>query len=203
MTPSLDALVARIIDVPQRGARKLIGLAGPPASGKSTLAAQIAAEIPDARVVPMDGFHLSNDILQARGLLPRKGAPQTFDAKAFVALVSRLGDAGEVPYPTFDRGRDAVIADGGRIPARCGTIIIEGNYLFLDQQPWSNLRCAFDLTVSLDVPIGTLRERLLQRWRDQGLPEEAAIARAQGNDIPNAETVIVGSAQADISVANS
>lgn len=201
MTPSLDALVARIVDAPKRGTRKLIGLAGPPASGKSTLAAQLATVL-GGEVVPMDGFHLSNEVLQARGLVPRKGAPQTFDAEGFAALVSRLGDSGDVPYPTFDRDSDAVIEGGGVVLASCGTVIVEGNYLLLDQMPWVSLREAFDLTIFLKVPDEILRERLLQRWRDQGLAEDAAVARAYGNDIPNAETVNVRSLRAEIVVSN-
>lgn len=192
----------RIVGAPRRGSRKIVGLAGAPASGKSTLADQIAAEIPSARVVPMDGFHLSNDVLKARGLLRLKGAPQTFDAEGFVDLVSRLGDAVDVAYPTFDRTTDAVIADGGHVPASCSTVIVEGNYLLLKQGPWSRLPDLFDLTVLLDVSLEVLRERLVQRWLDHGLNKDAALERANSNDIPNAGTVIAGSGPADIVIVS-
>lgn len=198
MTP--DALAARIIATRASGVRKVIGLAGAPASGKSTLAQQLAAMIPNARVVPMDGFHLDNSVLEPLGLLPRKGAPETFDATGFVALVERLAEGGALRYPTFDRDSDAVVDDGGQLDASCDTVIVEGNYLLLDEPPWADLRGLFDLSIFLDVPAEVLQARLVQRWLDQGLSPEAALARAQGNDLPNAITVQKRSIQADVMI---
>lgn len=196
MTPA--ALAQRIIATPARGARKVVGIAGPPASGKSTFAEQVACAIPSAQVVPMDGFHLDNAVLQPLGLLASKGAPQTFDASGFVALVARLRDSGALTYPTFDRDADAVIERGGGLPASCDTVIVEGNYLLLDEAPWDRLPAYFDLSVFLDVPAEILKARLVQRWLDYGLKPDAALARAQGNDLPNAVTVMDRSMPADV-----
>jgi len=195
-----QTLAERIIATPARGKRKVIGLVGGPASGKSTLAGELAGLITNTQVVPMDGFHLDNSVLEPLGLLPRKGAPQTFDASGFLALVTRLREGGALTYPTFNRDIDAVVEGGGALPAECDTVIVEGNYLLLDETPWAGLGAHFDLTVFLDVPTNTLKARLVQRWLDQGLPHDAALARAESNDLPNAITVQERSLPADVIV---
>jgi pantothenate kinase len=183
------------------GKRRLIALAGPPASGKSTLADAVAAALNaqdcTAQVVPMDGFHLHNQILIDRGLLPRKGAPETFDALGFKHLVARLPNEDEIFYPLFDRNRDIAIAGAGRIGPECDTVIIEGNYLLLDAPHWRDLTAHWDLSIHLQVADSTLRDRLTQRWLQFGLSQEQSIARAE-NDLPNARTVTAQSLPADI-----
>lgn len=186
----LGEIAARIGETPLRNARRVVALAGAPASGKSTLAAQLATLLPRACVLPMDGFHLENTELHQRGLFARKGAPETFDAAGFCALVSKLHDAGVQPYPTFDRARDAVVADGGEISAQTETVIVEGNYLLFDHPAWQGLAAHWDLTLFLDVPETVLRERLKARWEAHGHSPEAAQARAAQNDLPNAQRII-------------
>jgi len=188
-----EKLLELINSLPATKSRRLIAVAGPPAGGKSTLAEQLAADLPDTAVVPMDGFHLDNDVLSARGLLARKGAPQTFDADSFVELVRALTEPVEVTYPTFDRGRDCVVPDGGRVDASCKTVIVEGNYLLLDAAPWNKLRGLWDVSFFLDVPFDILRDRLLARWRDHGYSEQDALKKAEMNDLPNA-TLVMNSA---------
>ncbi|EPX81158.1 AAA family ATPase [Litoreibacter arenae] len=188
--PVPPEILALISDLPKTQGRRLIAVAGPPASGKSTLAEQLAETLPDAAVVPMDGFHLDNDTLAERGLLARKGAPQTFDAQGFVALVRKLREPVAVSYPTFDRSRDCVVPDGGSVAPDCKTVIVEGNYLLLDAVPWDQLRDLWDVSFFLDVPLTALRERLLQRWRDHGYSEADALAKAESNDLPNAQVVL-------------
>ncbi len=174
--------------------RILIGLAGAPGSGKSTLAAELARRMRDqkirAEVVPMDGFHLDNTILDARGLRPRKGSPETFDAMGFVHLIRRLQGKGEVFVPVFDRSRDLAIAGATAVPADCEVIIVEGNYLLFDEAPWSDLAPLWTISARLDVPMPELRARLIQRWLRLGLSRAAATRRAESNDIPNAQRVI-------------
>ena len=198
MTP--EALATLIMAKPAKHPRKVVGVAGPPASGKSTLAGHLATLIPNTQVVPMDGFHLDNTTLEQMDLLARKGAPQTFDASGFVNLVGRLGRGDALRYPIFDRDRDAVVEDAKELPTTCETVIVEGNYLLLDEAPWTHLGPAFDLTVFLSVDKQVLSQRLLQRWRDQGLSEAAAQARALENDLPNAMTVIDRSVSADLTI---
>lgn len=186
----------------------MIGIAGPPGAGKSTLAEALCArldqDIPDhpAVVVPMDGFHFDNDILTARGLLARKGSPQTFDAQGFRHLLIRLraGEEG-VAIPVFDRGRDLARAGARVITQAQRVLLIEGNYLLLKKEPWAQLKSLFDLTVFLPVPMPILEERLIQRWLDHGLTQAAAETRARSNDIPNAGLVMAESQTADFNLS--
>ncbi|HSF93012.1 MAG TPA: hypothetical protein VLA51_12530, partial [Paracoccaceae bacterium] len=127
------ALLEKVLAAPRSGKRRLVALAGPPASGKSTLAETLCEKLNAAgcktQVVPMDGFHLDNSILIERGLLPRKGAPETFDAEGFASLIARIKNTSEVFYPTFDRTRDIAVAGTGFVPKDCDTVVVEGNYL--------------------------------------------------------------------------
>lgn len=183
--------------------RVVIAIAGPPAAGKSTFVAQLADQLDDAVVVPMDGFHLDNVILEKRGLLPRKGSPETFDVSAYAHLLQRIKRGDETIYaPLFDRQADLSRACAIEIPPEAKVILAEGNYLLLDQAPWHQLQPLFDLTVSLSVPEEILQQRLLQRWLDHGLTEEAALARAEFNDLPNARLVINESIRADCLINN-
>lgn len=196
MTPTrnLTELTQIVSGLPRGDLRHLVAVAGPPASGKSTLAEQLAEAVSAtgrrAEVVPMDGFHLDNTVLDARGLLPRKGAPQTFDLAGFSALLHRLSTLGEVVYPRFDRGLDKAIAGIGVMPADCDVAIVEGNYLCLDLPGWRDLMPLWTLSISLAVPFEELERRLLARWATYGLGPEAALARAQGNDLPNARLCV-------------
>lgn len=171
--------------------RVLIAVAGPPASGKSTLAAELAARLgASAAVLPMDGFHLDNDQLEALGLLDRKGAPETFDAQGFVNLLHRLRCETVVSYPAFDREADRTVPDAGQIEEDTRIVIVEGNYLLLNVPPWASLCDLFDLTIRLDVSKEDLETRLVQRWLDHGMALDQARARALGNDMTNAEFVV-------------
>lgn len=200
----LPALVDRILATPPRGRRRLVALAGGPASGKSTLAAALARALnsagAQAQVVPMDGFHLDNALLIARTLLERKGAPQTFDAAGFVHLVRRVRDEAEVVFPTFDRTRDLAVAGAGQITQACDTAIVEGNYLLFDAPQWRDIARLWDVSIRLDPPRDVLRARLVARWVAHGLDAEQARARAELNDLPNAQTVADAALPADITL---
>ena len=190
---SLDALAEVVLDAPRKERRRLVALAGAPGSGKSTLADHLAAALRArgcvAQVVPMDGFHVDNRILSAMGMLERKGAPETFDAQGFVRLAAALGRQTPVYYPLFDRSRDIAVAGAGCLNEGCDTVIVEGNYLLLDAPNWRDLSRFWDVSVRLDVPLSILRERLVERWLAEGVPQDAAIARAEGNDLRNAQAI--------------
>ncbi|KRW95024.1 AAA family ATPase [Paracoccus sp. MKU1] len=179
--------------------RRIVAIVGAPGSGKSTLAARLVAGLSDAVLVPMDGFHLDNRLLEADGLRGCKGAPQTFDAAGFVALVQRLKAGGEVIHPVFDRARDLAIAGAGRVAANTRLVVVEGNYLLLDRAPWRKLAGLWDLSVMLDVPMAELRRRLTARWQGLGRSPAEVMAHLE-NDLGNAELVQRESLPADLLV---
>ncbi|MDK8872053.1 nucleoside/nucleotide kinase family protein [Paracoccus sp. SSJ] len=179
--------------------RRVLAVLGAPGSGKSTLAAQLAAGLDDAVLVPMDGFHLDNRLLEADGLRGCKGAPETFDAAGFVALVQRLKAGGEVIHPIFDRALDLAIAGAGRVEAETRLVVVEGNYLLLDRDPWRELAGLWDLSVILDVPMEELRRRLTARWQGLGRSPAKVMAHLE-NDLGNAELVLRESLPADLVV---
>jgi pantothenate kinase len=205
MQAQINSLTQHLDSLPATG-RRLVAVVGAPGAGKSTLAEAVVEHLKKTgrkvQLVPMDGFHLDNGILNARGLFARKGAPQTFDAAGFLSMVQRLVEGDEVIAPTFDRARDISIAGAVEVPADVELLVLEGNYLLLDQPIWRELKQYWDLSVYLDVPIAELERRLIQRWLDHGLEQPAAEARARGNDLVNAKFIIENSLPADVSIQN-
>lgn len=206
LTAHITAVLKLVERVRDPGRRCVIGIAGPPGSGKSTLGAAVVKRLnaghgdaPAAALVPMDGFHLDNDILDARGTRAIKGAPETFDVAAFVALVQALRhDGADILYPLFDRKADRTVPAAGRVAARTPIVVVEGNYLLLDSDGWRDLHGLFDATVMIAPPLRILKARLVDRWLNHGLSQDEALRRAQGNDLPNAQRVIEESRLADL-----
>ena len=179
--------------------RFMLGLAGPPGSGKSTLAAALAALMgPGAKVVPMDGFHYDDAVLAARGLGARKGAPETFDLAGFHNLLARLRSEPEVAIPVFDRSMELSRAGADIVGPADRFLLIEGNYLLLDEPGWRDLALLFDLTVFLEVAEAELERRLLARWAHHGKTPAAARLWIEGNDMPNIRRSLRLSKTADI-----
>ena len=174
--------------------RLIIAVAGPPASGKSTLAEGMADALnidePNrAVVIPMDGFHYDDCVLQSRDLLCRKGSPSTFDVDGFKHLLSRLKsfEEVEVAIPVFDRKLEFSRAGARIVPATIPILIVEGNYLLLNDSPWNELEQYFDVTVMIKEPRDCLKDRLIKRWLSFGFEEEQAWEKVRGNDLPNVE----------------
>ncbi len=186
--------------------RLLVALAGTPGSGKSTLASELSRRLSVQKctnvVVPMDGFHLDNGLLEEHGLLGRKGAPETFDAAGFIRTVNALRRSDNVVVPVFDRARDIAIAGAVHVPPECQVVIIEGNYLLFDEAPWSALADAWDISARIDVPMTEIRARLIQRWLSHNLSPAAATRRAESNDIPNAQRIMGKTLPADFTLSN-
>ena len=180
-----------------------VAVAGPPGSGKSSVAEALHEIIGETScVVPMDGFHLDNDTLAARGLIQVKGAPETFDLKGFARLVDGLKSRTVRHFPTFDRDADSVMTDGGTVPEGVSILLFEGNYLLFDEDGWTDLADRWDASLWLDVPEDVLAHRLTQRWLDQGMTQQDAVTRAKGNDIPNARRVLKRAKTATWSLRN-
>ena len=191
------ALADRIAGLP--GRRTLTAIVGPPASGKSTLAEAVVAALPDAALVPMDGFHLDDRILAPRGLLPRKGAPETFDVGGLARILAAIRAGGEVFVPIFDRSREIAVAAAGCVPSDARHVVVEGNWLLLDAAGWRDLG-PWDLTAMLAVPEDVLRVRLEARWAH--LDAAARAAKIDGNDLPNARRVAASSLPAAVTLRN-
>lgn len=188
--------------------RFIIALAGPPGVGKSTLSDALVAEFDNrgqgAAIVPMDGFHFDNAVLEARGILSRKGAPFTFDVDGYAALLKRLRSEPDrdIAVPVFDRTLDLARAGGSIITPDHRFLIAEGNYLLLDEPDWAPMADLFDLTVMLKAGVEALRHRLIDRWLGYGFDPEQALARALSNDIPNAELILGKSRKADLEISS-
>lgn len=184
------------------GGRVLVAIVGAPASGKSHLAAELAAALNgaapgSAAVVPMDGFHRDNDWLDAHGLRPRKGAPETFDLEGLAAALAAVRAGGtEIALPGFDRAADRTVPGAIVIPAGVRVVLADGNYLLLTRPGWRDLAPLFDLSLRLAVPEDRLRARLAARWAD--LPAAEARARIDGNDLPNARLIRAEGRAADL-----
>jgi Panthothenate kinase len=187
------------------GGRIVAALAGAPGSGKTAAAARIAAHLRRAEpgccvVVPMDGFHYDDRILEDRGWRARKGAPHTFDAAGLAALLDRLraNAEDEIAYPLFDRDLELSRAAAAIAPRSARVVLVEGNYLLLDAPPWSGLRSRFDLTAATRCPMAEIEARLRRRWRGYDLPEDEIARRVEENDLPNARRVLAESARPDL-----
>jgi pantothenate kinase len=186
--------------------RILVGIAGPPAAGKSTLAVSLARALrqeygPDAAIaVPMDGFHLANAELDRLGLANRKGAPETFDAAGFVHLLTRLRAAhdSEVVYaPEFNRALNESIGSAIPVPASVRVVVVEGNYLLLPDGPWAPVRDLLDLALYIEAPTPVRLDALLRRQRTRGLDRDAAHDWVYRSDEANAELIATTRDRAD------
>ena len=185
--------------------RVLVGIAGPPGAGKSTLAEALAARFGHelgqrgAVTVPMDGFHLSNVELDRLGLADRKGALETFDGAGYVHLLRRLrSDTDGLVYaPAYSRVLHESI--GGAIPVgpQVHLVVTEGNYLLVPEHPWAGVRPLLDLAVYLDVPDTARIPGLLRRQRSRGLDEQAARDWVERSDEANARLVATTRIYAD------
>jgi pantothenate kinase len=189
--PTFDELVAdatRLAD----GPRRILGITGAPGAGKSTLAARLVDALGERAVeVGMDGFHLAQRELTRLGRTERKGAPDTFDAVGYVALLERLRAAGpDVVYaPEFRRDLEEPVGSAVPVPPDVPLVVTEGNYLLLADGPWRRVRPLLDEVWFLAPPEDERLAGLVARHRDFGRSEAEAAARATGSDQANAALV--------------
>src|SRR5665213_2040798 len=204
---TFDAFAAVVAERGRHG-RSLTAIAGAPGAGKSLMAERLAGHLnaaapESAAVLPMDGYHLDDGILIARGLRARKGAPETFDVAGLRHMLARVKENAEdeILVPVFDRDLEIARAAARAIGRGVRHIIVEGNYLLLDREPWRGLKGLFDVTAMLVVPEATLRARLVARWQGYGLSGAELETKLKGNDLPNGRLVAAASAPADFSLA--
>ncbi|MBP2475674.1 pantothenate kinase [Crossiella equi] len=203
-------LVARAGALAATGTRRVLGIAGAPGAGKSTVAQRLAEALPGQSVlVGMDGFHLAQRELERLGRAERKGAPDTFDGHGYVDLLRRLRANGPgepaavtVYAPEFRREIEEPVACAVPVGPEIPLVITEGNYLLLAEQPWAGVRELLDEAWFL-APDEDLRlSRLIARHRAFGRGEVEAKERALGSDQNNALRVNATAARADLVVSS-
>ena len=196
----LDQLVADARRLVHPGGRAVLGLAGAPGAGKSTLAGLLVAELGgDAMLVGLDGFHLADDELARLGRHERKGAADTFDAAGYVHLLRRLraNDEPVVYAPRFDRSLEESIGSAVPVPAEVPLIVTEGNYLLVDTGPWALVRDLLDACWYVEPGEDLRLERLVARHERFGRSPDEAHERSYGSDQRNADLIASTMVRAD------
>lgn len=185
------------------GDRIILGIAGCPGAGKSTVSAAIAGQVASSVVVPMDGFHLLNEELVRLGRRDRKGAPDTFDVGGYVDLLERIRRqaAGEiVTAPRYDRAASAPVADAIAVEPDARLVVTEGNYLLLDEPPWIHVRQFLDEVWFVDTDDAVRVPRLIRRHIEFGKSADEARAWVMRSDEANAAMVAASRIRADVVV---
>lgn len=209
LTP--EEALRQLLDMAQRlaesadGKRVALGLAGGPGTGKSTLAEKLVAALNAAlpgstALVPMDGFHMKHAKLEAMGETDFKGAPHTFEAGDFARFLERLKGASEaVSGPGYSRKIEDTVEDAFTVGAPVQILIVEGNYLLLDQGDWAKVRPLLDFAAFISVPRELVRARLMKRHAEEGLfSEERNRAHIERTDLPNYDLVSKTRDRADV-----
>lgn len=211
MSLTFDDLLLRARALAERGPRALLGIAGSPGAGKSTLAGHLVRALngagePWAAHVPMDGFHLADAELDRLGRRDRKGAPDTFDAAGYAALLRRLGEEREEPdepdeivyAPGFERVLEQPLAGALPVPPSVRLVVTEGNYLLLDTGAWARVRPCLDEVWFVETDEAERIRRLVARHEESGKDHESAVAWVLGTDQRNADLVAATRDRADL-----
>lgn len=219
-----DTLAERVVPTAASGTNTslthIVGLAGPPGAGKTTIASEVAKRVnkiwpqkscsfdsqvepPEIAVVlPMDGFHLYRHQLDSmedpKEAHARRGAPWTFNPDLFLKCLKTLRDQGSVYAPSFDHGVGDPVEDDIFVNVQHKVVIVEGNYLLLEDDPWKEIASMLDEKWFVDVDIDIAMERVLKRHISTGNTPEIAKQRIRYNDRPNAELVLKSKKHADL-----
>jgi pantothenate kinase len=203
MIPSMDELTATARGLADTGRRTILGITGAPGAGKSTLAHAIAQAVGDtARLVGMDGFHLAQRELVRLGRAERKGAPDTFDAHGYVALLRRLHDNTDpvVYAPWFDRSIEEPIACAVPVGRDVPLVVTEGNYLLVDDGAWAQVRSLLGACWYVDLDEQTRLDQLVGRHISFGRTVDQAREWIARSDQRNAELIAASRDRADLIV---
>ena len=197
---SIESLAQFVESLPA-SPRRIIGIAGSPGAGKSTIAEALVARLRSAVVLPMDGYHLPQARLVELGRRDRMGAPDTFDVDGFLATLSALravdNSGNPVLAPGFDRGIEEPVPDAIRILQELSTVVVEGNYLLLESGGWGRVAPMLDATVFVQVDRGIRLDRLIERHERFGKSPADARAWALGPDERNAQLIEATATRAD------
>jgi len=195
---NIDNLHDFLMVASKQDKRTIVAVAGPPGAGKSTFADMLLRDVGhSATIVRMDGFHLDNLVLRQLDIFDRKGAPETFDADGFLCAIKRISTEDRVVIPTFDRDADICRAGSAIVEPHHKVVVVEGNYLLLNSNPWRNLKQYWSKSVYLNVCMKELEARLVERWINFGLTRADALERAMANDLPNARLIAQETSPAD------
>ncbi|MER6128412.1 nucleoside/nucleotide kinase family protein [Streptomyces sp. NPDC001795] len=207
---TFDDLLKRAASLARPGRRAVLGITGSPGAGKTTLAEHVVRELngdgpPWVTHVPMDGFHLADVELDRLGRRDRKGAPDTFDAAGYAALLRRLHEESEetVYAPGFERVLEQPIAGAIPVPPSTGLVVTEGNYLLLETGAWARVRRHLDEVWFCEIDEQERIRRLVARHEEFGKDHDTAVAWVLGTDQYNADLVATTRDRADLVVPGS
>lgn len=195
---SIDEVVTAVARA-RRDSRLIVGIVGPPGSGKSTIAARLVERLGhEAALLPMDGYHLPQSRLVQLGRRDRMGAADTFDVDSFVTTLTNLRfSGGLVLAPGFDREIEEAIPDAIAIAPEKRVLVVEGNYLLHDAQGWERVAPLIDMSFFVGVDHDIRLRRLIERHVRFGKSPDAAVAWATGPDETNARLIDATAARAD------
>ena len=191
---SIDLLFEQIQSLLEsQGPRSIIGIVGKPGAGKSTVVLEIEKKFTpnEVSIIPMDGYHLSNEALIELGRRDRKGSPDTFDAAAFISLITKVKNNPQLDhrFSIFHREIEASVEDEGIVPNSAKVIVIEGNYLFSDEHNWSGVFPLLDHTWYIEIDDEIRMQRLIARHIKYGKTPAEAEAWSRGSDEANARFI--------------
>ena len=200
---SIDEALSRIKDLAlKHSSRFIIGIVGKPGAGKSTLTSHLIENLPKNSVslVPMDGYHLSNQQLKNLGLSDRKGAFNTFDSNGYVSLLKRINTETDqdIYFPVFHREIEESYAADGVVLANTKIVLTEGNYLLFDKAGWEKVAAELTEIWYININDDVRIERLVKRHEFYGKDKESAFNWATGSDQINAKIVESTASKADV-----